>query len=250
MASIEEIKAELLFENKEEIVTFFFETNGINEIFNNYKNFFISPLPINLDILKRKKINIGIDYPKGKVLRCEFSFEDIEPSSSYEINLSQEDVERLRASNLKFKKLRFVFRENKTQKIIHELYPYILDWAGVLGIGIIKRWSGKFENEDIDNFIEILKQSLIENGYATGINTEIGFLYKMKGNLDKAIEYYTKEIREMSKIDSVPGISIAKTINNLATVYKNKQDYEKSIDLYKFALNINQNYFEAYISFC
>ena len=33
----------------------------------------------------------------------------------------------------------------------------------------------------------------------------------------------------MSKIDSVPGISIAKTINNLATVYKNKQDYENPL---------------------
>ena len=48
-------------------------------------------------------------------------FEDIEPGSSYEINLGQEDVERLKASNLKFKKLRFAFRENKTQKITLDL---------------------------------------------------------------------------------------------------------------------------------
>ena len=248
---IKDIRVEIISENDIEFPAVIFRTDNFDRSVDALRNFKITPLPINLDILKT--LNTEESFP-DKFLRLELSFEDIFPLNAYETYISSEQTDFLSYSNKSSKRLRFIIEGKngifgKTNTLVlHDLYPYVLDWKGILGLFMLKRLSMKnIDNVQINNFINSLELHIEENGYATGIFTELGYLNKMKNDLDRSVECYMLEIKN-SFSDNGLGNGCSKAVNNLAVLYKQNNQIEKARDLFKLALNLNPNYFEANLS--
>lgn len=66
----------------------------------------------------------------------------------------------------------------------------------------------------------------------------MGISFAIKGNYDKAIDYYTDCIEIKKEIKDKKGIAIS--LNNIGVIYREKGDYAKAIDYYKRGLEISK----------
>jgi tetratricopeptide (TPR) repeat protein len=64
----------------------------------------------------------------------------------------------------------------------------------------------------------------------------LGLVYKDKGKWDKAIDYYQRSLAIKEKVGDEHGM--AATFNNLGLVYKDKGEWDKAIDYYQRSLEI------------
>lgn len=92
----------------------------------------------------------------------------------------------------------------------------------------------------------LLRQiSLAENVYGTesektaATYNEIGIIYNVEGNFDKALEYYLKSLEIYKKISGTKHIEIVKLYNNIGLIYYEKADYNKALGVFSKALVIN-----------
>lgn len=253
MDFIKEIKADLIEENGIKIPAFIFQVSSIEKALEFMKYFRITPMPINMPMLSR--ISPSQDYPNDALLRIELAFEDPLPDNAYEIYLNEDQVSSLSKANIEAKKIKYCMedKEKKSGKIKRiELYTddkYILDWNGILGIVFLNRISSKeLSEEKIKKLINIIEIHGNENGYATGMFTELGYLYKLLGNNKKAISFYIEEIKMATDSNDNTQFGAAKAINNLGVIYKGNKDIKNAIALFKLAIALNMNYFEAYLN--
>lgn len=255
MNLIKNIRTEILFEHDLRVPVFIFEADVYEMAVVAYGCYHVTPLAINLPVLKNLPMDPVALIPEDKLLRVELAFEDPFPGHTYDVNLDSKQVELLQKANLESERIRFVIEgySEVTGKIEHyelpSLDPYVLDWKGVLGIMRLIRLSTIEPRRDqLNDMIHGLEMHLAENGYATGIHTELGFLYRVKGELEKSIESYTDEIEySVSELDFNAG-SLYHTFNNMATIYKKLEDRERAFHLFQLALHYNPNYFEALLN--
>lgn len=72
---------------------------------------------------------------------------------------------------------------------------------------------------------------------------EIGVIYKAKGELEKAIEYYEKALRINEKVLGKEHSEIATNLNNIGAVYNDKGEYDMALEYYGMALLIREKVF-------
>ncbi|CAF3877511.1 unnamed protein product [Rotaria sp. Silwood1] len=69
---------------------------------------------------------------------------------------------------------------------------------------------------------------------------QLGFIYKEKGDLEKALSYYQQTL-ELQEKSSVPNYaSLATTYINIGEVHRDKGDYSTALKLYEMALQIQE----------
>jgi tetratricopeptide (TPR) repeat protein len=238
--------------NETECLHFIFHTDDFSDNYPMFKDFPVSPMPVNLALLKNFPLADGSELPEEKSLRIELALEDPLPGNAFFVDITDEEIPALKESNLKTKTLVFSLYDNKNESseaiFLHLIYPFIIDWAGVIGINYLQRLNMKEIKKDaVTAMIDVLEIHLEQMGYSTGIYTELGILHRLNDDFAKASECYTKEIKNSVDHEGKPGYSSMKAINNLAVIHKLQRERDQAIDLYKLALNINKNYFEAYI---
>jgi len=238
--------------NNIECLHFVFHTDNYTDNYPLFKNFIVSPMPVNLALLQNFPLADESELPEGKSLRIELALDDPLPGNAFYVDLSDDEIPALKDINMKTKTLAFSLKDNGDDSteptLLHLAYPFVLDWAGVLGINYLQRLNMKEIKQDaVEAMINVLEIHLEQMGYSTGIYTELGILYRLQENFTKASECYTNEIKNSVDDDGKPGYSSMKAINNLAIIHRLKREPEQAIDLYKLAININKNYFEAYL---
>lgn len=88
--------------------------------------------------------------------------------------------------------------------------------------------------------------SLAENIYGTASEktaasyNEIGLVYYVEGDFDKALEYYIKTWEIYKKILGTKHLEIVKLFNNIGLIYYEKFDYNKALGFFSKALAINE----------
>ena len=73
---------------------------------------------------------------------------------------------------------------------------------------------------------------------AGSVYNNIGSVYKNNGNLDKALEYYEKDLAICEKVLGKEHPDTAASYNNIGAVYFAKEDYETALDYFNKALII------------
>ncbi len=66
----------------------------------------------------------------------------------------------------------------------------------------------------------------------------LGILYYIRGEVDKAVEFYNKSLKDRKEIGDKNGLAM--TYVNLGIIYKNKGDFKKAIELYNEGLAIRK----------
>lgn len=84
---------------------------------------------------------------------------------------------------------------------------------------------------------ELAGQLNYTKGLATSYN-DIGVIFRLRGQFDKAIENYLEAYRHYSSIEDQEGLG--KVLNNIGTVYSLKQEYDKALDNYQQSYEIFQ----------
>jgi tetratricopeptide (TPR) repeat protein len=77
----------------------------------------------------------------------------------------------------------------------------------------------------------ILKQK------ASALNN-IGFIYDNRGNIEKALEYYSQSLKIQEGLGNKKGI--ASSLNNIGFIYFNQNDVEKALDYWKRCLKLQE----------
>jgi len=70
------------------------------------------------------------------------------------------------------------------------------------------------------------------------LTNDLGFVYRNKGEWDKAIEYYQRSLEIKEKVGDEHGMST--TFNNLGSVYQDKGEWDKAIEYYQRSLEIGR----------
>ncbi len=255
-----EIKSFVRTENGEPIPVFVFETENFDVAKEALKTWYLSPTVINIPFLHSLPFKIvGID-PGAGFLRVEWVFEDFDPDHAYEMHLSKEQVQRLANANdianafriiLEEKKGRF--RKKQTLRVSGKYPAYKLDWSGITGALFYIR--NTMAPDRVKDWVYAVLPRIVdaieagEMAIATGLYTEIGYLYRLIEEWEKAANYYEKEIVLGMQPDGNLGKGCMKALCNLGVVYKKHRQYDTASNCFFLALHLNPNYFEVLISF-
>ena len=63
-------------------------------------------------------------------------------------------------------------------------------------------------------------------------SNNIGFIYDKKGEYEKALKYYNKNLKIITKIFGPESIEAALTLNNIGSVHDKKGEYDKALEKY------------------
>ncbi|MEA2104292.1 MAG: tetratricopeptide repeat protein, partial [Candidatus Cloacimonadota bacterium] len=81
----------------------------------------------------------------------------------------------------------------------------------------------------LDNALSFSEQLNYILGIAEG-NRMLGLWFKVRGNYDKALEFYLKGLKIFTELDDKYGM--AETINNIGNIYKRNKDYKKAMEFF------------------
>jgi tetratricopeptide (TPR) repeat protein len=178
---------------------------------------------------------------------------------------------RMRLSNDKNKKFKYLFEQTKNQynteeinilsfgkilrkmnkydeaekfyrRLLKELpynHPNIVDCH--YGLGIVLDEKGDYESsiEWHQKSIEIKKQILKANNPSIGYSyNSIANVYQKKGDYKHAIEYYTKALNIWKKIFGENHPDVAMCLNNIGCLYENEKKYSEALEYHQKALAI------------
>ncbi|MBL4586977.1 MAG: tetratricopeptide repeat protein, partial [Flavobacteriales bacterium] len=77
----------------------------------------------------------------------------------------------------------------------------------------------------------------LKSEMATALNTQ-GASFHVRGDYDKAIDYYTKSLKISEETGGKQGIALS--LNNIGIIYKGQGDYVRAIDFYTKSLRIKE----------
>ncbi len=237
---------------------FILHTNKYDEAARALRIFPLSLLPINLPMMETLPHQPGVTVPVGGRISIDFCFEDPDPAHIiYNLVIPEEQHDRLEQANCASNSLAIVLEQEKSgpfDKARSDLVcityqPYLLDWEGILGIAFYVRNAWKtISRKKVTGLISALQERLNEHGPATGLYTELGYLYRLIENWDEAARCYFQEIKFGLDDNNLPGIGCVKALNNLGIVHKKVDNPDLAQACFKLALWLNPNYFETLVS--
>lgn len=220
--------------------------------------FHLSPLPINVQTLRQLTRGASQDLPGDVDLCIEWKLFDIAPGKTIARTVvpleKHRELLELNAEEMRFT---VVLEEEKgglVGKARRELVPgsyepYLLDWYGIEGVATHLRSSlSQATSEELEMLLDLLERRIYQRGLATGLLTQMGFVYRLAGLFDQASECYLREIKAGLRPDGHPGPGTLTALCNLGTVYKKQRDLERARLSYRLALTLNSNYFEPLVS--
>jgi tetratricopeptide (TPR) repeat protein len=80
-----------------------------------------------------------------------------------------------------------------------------------------------------------LQHKVLQQYFASSLNN-IGAIYKSKGNISEALEYYQKSLKIKEEMGNKLGV--AGTLNNIGTIYKSQGNISRAMEYYQKSLQI------------
>lgn len=99
-------------------------------------------------------------------------------------------------------------------------------------------------NEALEFFEELLQEELLDE-LKGQVLSETGLVYKVKGEWDKAIDYYQRSLAIKEKVADEH--EMAPTFNNLGNVYQAKGEWDRAIDYHQRSLAIFEKVGDEYL---
>jgi tetratricopeptide (TPR) repeat protein len=217
----------------------------------------LSPLPLSIPMMQSLPLPPGYKIPTGGDLVIDWSLDDPNPDAIIgNVVIPQNLQDQLAQANFDTKSIMIILEEKKGAfgKIRTEAVPgvyesYFLDWIGALGISVyIRRGWQNVSSNKVAGLLNAIRMRLEDNGPATGLFTEMGYLYRLNEDWELAAQCYRREIKFGLKPDGWPGVGTIKALGNLGIVFKRFQDYSQAQDCLIVALTLNPNFFEGLIS--
>jgi tetratricopeptide (TPR) repeat protein len=222
--------------------------------------FYLDLSPLNIVLMQQLATPPGTKHPAGGKLAIEFSCNDPDPEHAFDVLVVPPTLQKeLAAANRESRQLTIILQEEKRalfgqpstrSALIPGTYqPYVLDWNGMVGIvGRVRSALQQKGTPPDDSFTAALEGQIAEFGVSTNLYTELGVLYRLREDFDRAIYYHREEIRFGLLPDGQPSKGSQRAFNNLGVVYKKRQEYDRARDSFIVALALNPNYFEALVS--
>ena len=137
----------------------------------------------------------------------------------------------------------FVSQLEKNPKVVLKLKKPEIDQNAVItdeaSLAFIEQATELFNEKQYDQSLAILEQFLAQNPKAYQVQLLIGDCYREKGELDKAIETYTKAV-EQAKSDEKTGQQItAKGLAAIGDCYVRKNDIANAQVFFKQSIDTN-----------
>lgn len=107
-----------------------------------------------------------------------------------------------------------------------EIYPDCYYWNG---LGLVY-----LDGYDLENALKVFEEAIKCDETDMYPYNNIGFVYKIKGEFDKAYHYYQLSIERRTNEDMLP-------YWNLATCYDITEQYEKAVETYEFIISKLRN---------
>jgi tetratricopeptide (TPR) repeat protein len=214
-------------------------------------------LPVNLALMRQLPMAPGTKFPEGGHVMIEWSLTDPDPGHVIDSTVIPHNLhEQLAAANSASKSFTVMLEEKqgrfgktRSDAIPGRYDPYLIDWGGALGyVTYVRTAWHTVTREKVDLLVQAIQGRLTNKGPATGLYTELGYLYRLNEEWGKAIDSYLQEIRFGLKRDGRPGVGTMQAFCNLGVVYKKMGDPVRARDCFAIALHLNPNYFEPLIS--
>ena len=219
--------------------------------------FHLSPWPLSIPMMHKLPLPDGYKIPSGGDLVIDWSLDDPRPDSiinnvviprKLHNELAQANFES-KAFTVILEEEQGLFGKTRTELIPGVYESYLLDWTGVLGHILYARRGWRDVSKDrVENLLNALIMRLEQHGPATGLYTEMGYLYRLNENWDLATIFYLEEIKFGLKPNGWPSIGSTKAFGNLGVLFKKFQDNTRALDCFTIALTLNPNFFEGLIS--
>ena len=88
-------------------------------------------------------------------------------------------------------------------------------------------------------------QYIEQSGQMATITHELGYLCKVEGNLDKAMDWYSRSLAIRESVTGKNSPAVAEVLNNLGELYRAKKDLKQAMVCHQRALKIRQKHFDA-----
>ncbi len=195
------------------------------------------------------------EIPKGAQLLVQFTLDDLAPFVPLAtLSLSKNQAAQLSQANTLGHGFTLTLDGGSGGGLLGksrtESWRYdndLLDWEGWEGVSIFVRTKWGDSPEAVESMLESLHNRL-KRGPATGLHTEVGFLYRMQEEWDSAVYWYQQEVRLNLSPDGLPGPGAARALCNLGVIHKKRHALDTARDYFNLALSLNPNYYEALIS--
>ncbi len=214
-------------------------------------------LPVNIPLLRQLPHVPGTEFPEGGYLMIEWSFADLDPGHVLDKTVIPQGLQdQLAEANSRSKGFTVILEEKsgrfgriRSDTIPGTFEPYLIDWDGALGYVTYVRWAWRTVSKArVDLLLQAIQGRLASKGPATGLYTEMGYLYRLNEEWGKAIDCYLREIRFGLTQDGRPGVGTMQAFCNLGVIYKKTGEPARARDCFAVALHLNPNYFEPLIS--
>jgi tetratricopeptide (TPR) repeat protein len=235
---------------------FVLRTKRFEEALRVVRAFPLSALPVNLPLL-RESAGPKAKLPRDAELWIEWYLSDPEPGRAIDKTIIPFKVQAEMASlNQQSRRFRIVLEEETLgflgkprRELIADHAPFVLDWRGVEGIAAQARAAWQDPDRDqVDPTLELLEQRLREHGPATGLETQLGDLYRLIGRPEQAIDHYVREVQLALRPEGRPGLGALTALRGLGAAFQTLDELEFARAAYRLALTLNPNDYEALIA--
>lgn len=238
-------------------LVFVIHTKHLEQASDLLRMYHLSPLPISIPMMKSLPLPPGYKIPTGGDLVIDWSLDDpnpdliinnvVIPHNMY-VPLAQANFDS-KSFTVILEEKGGVFGKTRTEVVPGIYESYFLDWDGVLGIAVyIRRGWRNVSRKNVEGLLDAIRIRFEDNGIATGLFTEMGYLYRLNEDWKSAAECYLQEIKFGLRSNDWPGLGTIKALGNLGVVFKRFEDYSKARDCFIVALMLNPNFFEGLMS--
>jgi tetratricopeptide (TPR) repeat protein len=187
-------------------------------------------------------------------LRFECSFMDNNPGCAWEIYLSGDQVQAFEAANASplDVALRIADRANHERgETVQRQKRVRFDWLGMSGLIDFLRAQNlppQARSELLAGMTGPVAKRAEGEDCRSGDHLQVGIYHRERGDAGAALREYSEEIRFSLHRGGWQNQYVACAVNNYAVLKKREGKFDEALQMFKCALAINPNYYEALIS--
>jgi tetratricopeptide (TPR) repeat protein len=200
----------------------------------------------------------GLNLPTNGQLYLEWSLHDLKPNALLNtLTLTEAQVEKLEEANRETRRLTIYlegrdgpFGKRKRVLLPGVFDPYLLDWRGMTGVVRYLRHeymkdTDKLSEQEAHHLLTLLQMQVKDGFLASGVYREMGFIYRLVGDLDSALHCFREEIAFSIDQDGVPGVQATQSLRQMGLIHMQRREDDLAFDALRLALAINPNSFDA-----